>query len=385
MSEWLHGDVRLFNADLAKAVGVNEAIMIHQIHHWLRINKEQGRNYEDGRYWTYNTLEAWSERDFKFWSKSTIQRVLGSLKAKGLVLTAIHNKKGYDRTTWYSLDYDALEILEAENKGMTTSPGQSDHMDDSGDNGPEIGQKPPDVVGEGGVTTSCGQSDHMSTQPDHNHVVNLTTTIPETSTERTTETKGKGKGRPEPVPFEETLTVLNSPTVVRYLVVDQPAENADRTTDLFTVASSQGDGSLKFPDNADTREAFSMIGEALTARGLPVDPLHIAAVVIQAYSGYEENGKGHRMINYMVRHNCGLTCRPLIRYTDKRGTSIIDETMESTNIPDLAEYIRDRVMTPPTVAELEERNALAAKFEAADEMVGTPWSFGATEKAVAAQ
>ena len=40
---------------LATAIGLNEALMLQQIQYWLsRSDKEI-----DGRYWIYNTYEAW--------------------------------------------------------------------------------------------------------------------------------------------------------------------------------------------------------------------------------------------------------------------------------------------------------------------------------------
>ena len=93
---------------LATAIGLNEALMLQQIQYWLsRSDKEI-----DGRYWIYNTYEAWIEQ-FPFWSKPTIVRTIMNLEKTGVVLTANYNKAKFDKTKWYTIDYDRLrEIIE---------------------------------------------------------------------------------------------------------------------------------------------------------------------------------------------------------------------------------------------------------------------------------
>ncbi|EKZ6910763.1 conserved phage C-terminal domain-containing protein [Listeria monocytogenes] len=92
---------------LAREIGLNEAIVLQQIHYWL--NKKQ--NLHDGRYWTYRSIQKWQEENFSFWSVNTVKRTFTSLKEKKLLLTANYNKKKFDKTVWYSIDYDALEAM----------------------------------------------------------------------------------------------------------------------------------------------------------------------------------------------------------------------------------------------------------------------------------
>jgi hypothetical protein len=94
---------------LAVRVGLNEAIVLQQLHYWLQ-NDRVGRQHE-GRKWIRNSLEEWRD-NFPFWSESTIRRALQSLRDKGLVLASDGpNKKGYDRTLWYCIDHEALAEL----------------------------------------------------------------------------------------------------------------------------------------------------------------------------------------------------------------------------------------------------------------------------------
>ena len=47
---------------MATIIGLNEAIILQQVHYWLELNKKEGKNFHKGRYWTYNTYEEWHEQ-----------------------------------------------------------------------------------------------------------------------------------------------------------------------------------------------------------------------------------------------------------------------------------------------------------------------------------
>lgn len=92
---------------LATIIGLNESIVLQQIHYWL-INPSS--HLIDGRQWCYNTHDGWTKQ-FPFWNKRTVRRIVKSLVSKKLILIANHNKSKYDRTNWYSIDYEALDAL----------------------------------------------------------------------------------------------------------------------------------------------------------------------------------------------------------------------------------------------------------------------------------
>lgn len=93
--------------EVISAVGLNNAIVLQQVHYWCEINKGAGRNFYDGRYWTYNTYEEWAEQFF-WWSKPTIIRMIAKLEQDGFLLSANYNKMRRDRTKWYAVNYDAV-------------------------------------------------------------------------------------------------------------------------------------------------------------------------------------------------------------------------------------------------------------------------------------
>jgi len=96
---------------LAVAIGLNEAMIVQQVHYWLLTS----RHDHDGRTWIYNTVDEWQEQ-FPFWSKRTIERALAALEKAGYLLVG-HYGEAWDRTKWYTLDYDALAAL-----GVDTIP-----------------------------------------------------------------------------------------------------------------------------------------------------------------------------------------------------------------------------------------------------------------------
>lgn len=90
---------------LAKEIGLNEAIFLQQLHYWL--NSKSAKNINE-RKWIYNTYEDWNKQ-FPFWSVMTVRRTVTSLIKKKLVVTGNFNKAGFDKTVWYSIDYEELE------------------------------------------------------------------------------------------------------------------------------------------------------------------------------------------------------------------------------------------------------------------------------------
>lgn len=88
---------------LAREIGLNEAIMLQQIHYWLL---KSGNEFE-GAKWFYKTLEEW-QTEFSFWSTMTIRRTLGSLEKQKIIKIGNFNKKKFDKTKWYTIDYQRV-------------------------------------------------------------------------------------------------------------------------------------------------------------------------------------------------------------------------------------------------------------------------------------
>jgi len=94
---------------LAASIGLEEAIILQQLHYWLN-NKVEGR-IENGEKWIYNSYQEWQE-NFPFWSVQQIQRIFLNLEKGGVVISAKLDAKKHDQTKFYRIDYDALCAME---------------------------------------------------------------------------------------------------------------------------------------------------------------------------------------------------------------------------------------------------------------------------------
>ena len=93
---------------LSRIIGLNEAIILQQIHYWI-LNKRKNNqvHFEEGREWVYNTVSAW-QRQFVFLSVKTIERALKKLIQKNLLIAKALSKNKNNRTLYYSINYSEL-------------------------------------------------------------------------------------------------------------------------------------------------------------------------------------------------------------------------------------------------------------------------------------
>ena len=141
---------------LACAVGLNEAIVLQQLHYWL---VEGGTEYE-GRRWVYNSYEQWQVDNFPFWSVPTIRRIFASLEREGLVNSRIEYDPRFQgsRRKWYTIDYDVVRAKEGKFLNGGASGDQVDHDSDKEAEKPSHDQ--PDQTSRDQVDQSSGdQSD----------------------------------------------------------------------------------------------------------------------------------------------------------------------------------------------------------------------------------
>lgn len=96
---------------LATKIGLNESLILQQIHYWLEINKKANTNSKDGYFWIFNSYDQWQEQ-FPFWSVSTIKRAISNLEKRKIVVSGNYNKLKIDRTKWYRIDYELLQNIE---------------------------------------------------------------------------------------------------------------------------------------------------------------------------------------------------------------------------------------------------------------------------------
>lgn len=104
----INEDPVFFLPTIATKLGINEAILIQKIHGWLQCTPKE----HVGRSWIYNTYKSWHEQ-LPFMSENTIKRIVKNLIDKKIIITENFNKSSFDKTLWYSIDYEKLnEIVE---------------------------------------------------------------------------------------------------------------------------------------------------------------------------------------------------------------------------------------------------------------------------------
>lgn len=97
-----------FKVDVAILVGgADAAAIIHNIAFWMERNRKNGFNFYDGRYWTFNSSRAFHEL-FPWLSEHQVYRKMKKLEENGFIQTGNYNKKGYDRTLWYTIIDDRI-------------------------------------------------------------------------------------------------------------------------------------------------------------------------------------------------------------------------------------------------------------------------------------
>jgi hypothetical protein len=101
-------NIHYFNVDLAKLIGLEKAILLQNIYFWTEFNKSRNKNFFENKYWTYNSCKSF-EIQFPYMNEKSIFRYLNELKSEGYIFVANFNKLPYDKTKWYSVNYDKIK------------------------------------------------------------------------------------------------------------------------------------------------------------------------------------------------------------------------------------------------------------------------------------
>lgn len=99
-----------FNIDLAKKLGIEEAIFLHNLYFWLQNNATKNINFFDGSYWTYNTKQAYTEI-FPYMNYDKIKRMISDLQENGIIKTGHYDPNKMNRTLWYAFTDCGLAMM----------------------------------------------------------------------------------------------------------------------------------------------------------------------------------------------------------------------------------------------------------------------------------
>lgn len=111
-----------FDISLAKKFGIEAAIIIHHFQHWINHNRACGKNFRDGKTWSYQTrkeISSW----FAYLSPHQVRRITDKLVKEGVLIKGNYNKRANDDTIWYAfVDEDKyLEEIDPISDGRSAS------------------------------------------------------------------------------------------------------------------------------------------------------------------------------------------------------------------------------------------------------------------------
>jgi hypothetical protein len=137
-----------FTVEIAKEYGINCAILLDNFIYWQKENEANKRNFHDGRYWTYNTVKAFTEM-FPYLSTQNIRTAIGKLMDAGLIISGEYSGDPYDHTKWYSVTEKGmqfyqidllaatnLELLPATNRIVSSNKSHDIQIENNTDNKP---------------------------------------------------------------------------------------------------------------------------------------------------------------------------------------------------------------------------------------------------------
>ena len=124
MSKSVINKSHMFDVQDAIDHSIEKAVILYHLKFWLEHNRANNTNFHEGHWWTYNSAEAFATL-LPYLTRSKIARMLRELEKDGVILVGNYNKKGYDRTKWYSMPcYSSLfksEQCNVQNQTMQCS------------------------------------------------------------------------------------------------------------------------------------------------------------------------------------------------------------------------------------------------------------------------
>ena len=102
-----------FNVEIAEKYGIEKAVLLENFYFWIKKNKANNKNLHEGRYYTYNTAEAFAEL-FPYIKERRIAQLLREMENEDNLLLS-GQFFNYDRTKSYTLTDFALSFFEASN------------------------------------------------------------------------------------------------------------------------------------------------------------------------------------------------------------------------------------------------------------------------------
>jgi len=93
---------------LAATIGLNEAIVLQQVHYLL--DSGVNKNYQEGYFWFDSSYEEWQKK-ISFWSIRSLRRIIKSLEFEGFLISKKFNLNNLGKTKCYTINYRLLASL----------------------------------------------------------------------------------------------------------------------------------------------------------------------------------------------------------------------------------------------------------------------------------
>jgi len=109
-----------FDLQIAKEIDIDSAIIYQNIVFWIEKNKETEKNLYDGKYWTFYSAKNLTTI-FSWLSEKQIRTRLNKLVESGYLEEGNFNKRGGDKTKWFSLTNRSDQMVNCSSQTGTCS------------------------------------------------------------------------------------------------------------------------------------------------------------------------------------------------------------------------------------------------------------------------
>lgn len=122
-------DPILVYPNLARALGLNEALIVQQIYFYMNVHrrKKSERHFIDDRWWVYNSYPEWIKEHFPWLSVRGLQKIILKLEKMNILMSMQGVENRQDRRKWYSVNLEALDKLVNTSKLDSTQSVRSRH------------------------------------------------------------------------------------------------------------------------------------------------------------------------------------------------------------------------------------------------------------------
>lgn len=103
-------DTHSFNVELAKFVGLGEAIILQHLYWWYQHNSQSPEMSRDGRVWVYRSVKE-MRTVFPYLSDGNIRTAIKHLIEKGLIIRGDYSEQSMNKSIWYSLTDSAIRLF----------------------------------------------------------------------------------------------------------------------------------------------------------------------------------------------------------------------------------------------------------------------------------